>query len=97
MFSVPRPQFVEPQPDAFTHVEKLLDGDAVGVTAQSVRALATKPLSPTGQPRNDYLGFFEAGFFTGFGITLSVVLPLVGYGTYFLGRRGLEYALRMRA
>ncbi|KAH6987358.1 Aldehyde/histidinol dehydrogenase [Ilyonectria sp. MPI-CAGE-AT-0026] len=97
MFSVPRPQFIERQPDAFTHVEKLLDGDAVGVTAQSVRALATKPLSPTGQPRNDYLGFFEASFFTGFGITLSVVLPLVGYGTYFLGRRGLEYALRMRA
>lgn len=97
MFSAARPQFVEPQPDAFARVDSLLDGDVPGVTAQSVRALATKPLTPTGQPRNDYLGFFEASFFTGFGITLSIVLPLVGYGTYFLGRRGLEYAMRMRA
>ncbi|KAK7409682.1 hypothetical protein QQX98_008125 [Neonectria punicea] len=56
MFSVPRPQFVEPQGEGFARVEKLLDG---GVTAQSVRALATAPLKPTGQPRNDYMGFFE--------------------------------------
>ncbi|KAH6892057.1 Aldehyde/histidinol dehydrogenase [Thelonectria olida] len=94
MFSVARPQFVEAPPAALLQVEKLLDGEA---QAQSVRALATKPLKPTGQPKNDFPGFFEVGFMTGFGITLSMVLPLVGYGTYILGRRGLEYALKMRA
>lgn len=106
MFSLPRPQFVEPAPpeSPFRTVEEaiLVPSTTTGkkATAQGsslrLRALATRPLAPTGQKKNEMLGFFETGFFTGAGITLSVVLPVIGWGAWVVGRKGVEYAAGLR-
>jgi len=101
MFSFARPQFIEPPPEPFTKLQELVlpAGKQAGSRAQSstkLRALAVRPLGPTGQKKNDMLGFFEVGFFIGAGITLSAVLPVVGWGAWVLGRKGLEYAARFR-
>lgn len=106
MFSLPRPQFVEPAPPGspFRTVEDTLipstatsrKAVASGGSSGRLRALATRPLGPTGQKKNEMLGFFETGFFTGAGITLSVVLPVIGWGAYVVGRKGLEYAAGLR-
>jgi hypothetical protein len=95
MFSVARPQFTEPLPAPFRAAEELLAGTK-GVTAASVRALAVRPLKPTGQPSNERIGFFETGMFIGAGITLSVVLPILGYTTWILSRKGFEFISRIR-
>lgn len=103
MFSVPRPQFAEKPPPAFQRVEDLLSSGVAGtskgkskVTAAALREKAVKPLPPTGQSDNKAIGFFESGILTGAAIYLSVVLPAMGYTAYFLGRKGLDYAARMR-
>lgn len=99
MFTVARPQLVEPVRGELKDVEGLLDGgsgEKKGL-GDKLRGLATKELRAMAQPRNDFPGFFEVGFMTGLGVTASVVLPLIGYATYVLGRRGVEYALKMRA
>lgn len=106
MFSVPRPQFAEKPPPAFQKVEDLLSsgaGKGKGewkargkVTSSMLREKAVKPLPPTGQSENKAVGFFEVGLLTGAALYLSAVLPAVGYITYFLGRKGLEYAARTR-
>ncbi|CAM1508470.1 Fc.00g053180.m01.CDS01 [Cosmosporella sp. VM-42] len=96
MFSISRPQVIQALPGSVDKAEKLIGGEK-GVTAQSLRALAVKPLKPTGQPGNEFVGFFETGIFMGAGIVLTIVLPVVGFGTYFMGRRGLEYVTRLRA
>jgi len=98
MFSVARPQFVEPLPAELQPADHLLleDASPPGVSAASLRAAAVKPLKPTGQPKNEIMGFFETGILIGASITLSVVLPLLGYTTYTLGRKGLELAMRLR-
>lgn len=107
MFSVPRPQFAEKPPPAFQGIEDLLSGGAAGtgkgkgkgkgkVTAAALREKAVKPLPPTGQSDNKTIGFFESGILTGAAIYVSVVLPAMGYTAYFLGRKGVEYAARMR-
>ncbi|KAK3325681.1 Aldehyde/histidinol dehydrogenase [Apodospora peruviana] len=64
----------------------------VGVTHRdrdinTMRARATMPLKPTGQPRNGELGFFESGFLLGVGIA---VLPVLGLMSYIIGRRMLR-------
>ncbi|KAK8041325.1 hypothetical protein PG994_014332 [Apiospora phragmitis] len=66
------------------------------MTPSAIRALAVKPLKPTGQPKNDQLGFFEAGFLTMASITLFGILPIVGYTTWITSRKALELALRWR-
>lgn len=96
MFSVPRPQFVEKPPAVFQKVEELLSGSSMKVTTSTLREAAVQPLPPTKQSDNKAIGFFEQGFFTGATILLSVVLPAVGYSTYFLGRKGVEYTLKLR-
>lgn len=100
MFSVPRPQFVEKLPASFQKVEDLLsarDEKASGkVTTSTLRAVAVKPLPPTGQPDNKAVGFFEGGLLTGAGIYVSIIIPAMGYGTYVLGRKGFELAARSR-
>lgn len=102
MFSVPRPQIVEKLPAVFQKVEDLLftgDGKGKGkgkVATSTLRAVAVKPLPPTGQSDNKAVGFFEEGVLTGAGIYLSIILPAVGYGTYFLGRKGFEIAARFK-
>ena len=95
MFSVSRPQFVEARPEAFGRAEALLSG-AKEVSAASVRASAAKPLKPTGQPRNDLLGFFETGLLIGASITLSVILPIIGYTTWTLGRKSLDLVAKYK-
>jgi hypothetical protein len=95
MFSFSRPQYIEPLPESFQKAEQMLAGTK-GVSTSSIRALAVKPLKPTGQPKNEILGFFETGAILGASITLTVVLPLVGYTAWMLGRRGFEYAMRFR-
>ncbi|KAK6062339.1 putative aldehyde dehydrogenase [Seiridium cupressi] len=95
MFSVARPQFIEPPPETFAKAEELLSGSKK-VTTSTIRALAVKPLKPTGQPGNAQLGFFEAGFVTMASITFAGLLPVLGYGAWIAGRRGFESALRWR-
>ncbi|KAH8891372.1 ALDH-like protein [Thozetella sp. PMI_491] len=96
MFSVTRPQFIEPLPEALQKAEQLLSGTSKGMTSSSLRALAVKPLAPTGQPKNQQIGFFESGFFYGASISLPVILSLLGYTSYVLGRKGWELALKLR-
>lgn len=100
MFSVPRPQFVEQLPAGFQKVKGLLSGeggkDRGNTTTSSLRELATKPLPPTGQSDNTGIGFFESGIMVGAGIYLSLILPALGFTTYFLSRKGLEYASKFR-
>lgn len=96
MFSVARPQFVEKPPANFQKAEDLLSGSSKKVTMSTLREAAVKPLPPTKQSENKAIGFFEQGLFTGAGIILSVVIPVLGYSTYFLGRKGVEYTLKLR-
>ncbi|KAK7910841.1 hypothetical protein PG985_013322 [Apiospora marii] len=98
MFSVARPQYVEPPPEAFVKAAGLLAGDGSKnkITPSAVRALAIQPLRPTGQPKNEQLGFFEAGFLTMASITLFGILPIVGYTTWVTSRKAIELALRWR-
>ncbi|KAK9422114.1 putative Aldehyde dehydrogenase domain-containing protein [Seiridium unicorne] len=95
MFSVARPQFIEPPPETFAKAEELLLGSKK-ITTSTIRALAVKPLKPTGQPGNAQLGFFEAGFVTMASITFAGLLPVLGYGAWIAGRKGFESALRWR-
>ena len=95
MFSKARPQFVEESPAVFAKAEQLLEGSKKATT-HGIRNLAVAPLKPTGQPNKDVLGFFESGFFVGAGLTLFGILPLLGYTSYFLGRKGLQFALSVR-
>lgn len=98
MFSVPRPQFVEKPPAVFRKVEELLSGSSKStVTTSTLREAAIKPLPPTKQSNNTAVGFFEQGLLTGAGIILSIVLPAVGYSTYFLGRKGVEYTMKLNS
>ncbi|KAH9883343.1 Aldehyde/histidinol dehydrogenase [Xylariomycetidae sp. FL2044] len=95
MFSVGRPQYVEPPAGAFAEAEKLLEG-ARGVNASSIRKLAVQPLKPTGQGSNWGIGFFEQGILIGASIMLTVVIPLVGYTTWITGRKGFQLAMRWK-
>lgn len=103
MFSVARPQFAEKPPRVFREVEDLLSGGAgkgkardKSASPAALREKAVKPLPPTGQSENTSVGFFEVGLMTGAAIYMTAVLPAVAYTTYFLGKKGFEYASRMR-
>ncbi|KAJ0116118.1 ldehyde dehydrogenase [Diaporthe amygdali] len=98
MFSVARPQFVQKPPAALRKADELLSGgpNKGGVTASALREAATQPLAPVKQSSNKAIGFFEQGILTGAALYLSIILPAVGYSTYFLGRKGVEYALKFR-
>ncbi|KAI0471638.1 Aldehyde/histidinol dehydrogenase [Xylariaceae sp. FL0804] len=109
MFSALRPQYVEPPPAsaAFARAAHLLliegggeekkGAGAVGnKTTTAARALATAPLRPTGQPSNWGIGFFEQGILLGLGVALSVILPVAGYTTWLVGRKGWQLAARIR-
>ncbi|KAI0023546.1 Aldehyde/histidinol dehydrogenase [Xylariomycetidae sp. FL0641] len=95
MFSAARPQYVERPSNAFAHAEKLLEG-AKGVSTSSIRAMAVKPLKPTGQPSNWGIGFFEQGILIGLGLALTVVFPVIGYTTWITGRKGVQLAMKWR-
>ncbi|KAJ4388997.1 hypothetical protein N0V93_006459 [Gnomoniopsis smithogilvyi] len=100
MFSVPRPQYVEKTPLVFQKVEDLLSGGSgkttSKVTTSILREVATKQLPPTRQSENTGVGFFESGLLTGASIYLSMILPALGFTAYFLGKRGVEYASKLR-
>lgn len=101
MFSVPRPQFVEKVAGDFQKVEDILlsskkTSSSSNITTSKLRELATKPLPPTGQSDNKALGFFEHGLLMGGSIYASLILPALGFTTYFLGRKGLELAAKYR-
>jgi hypothetical protein len=55
-----------------------------------------KELKPTGQKKGHAVGFFEQGILIGLGITASVVLPIVGWGVWRLGREGWKLVGRWR-
>ncbi|KAH8664057.1 Aldehyde/histidinol dehydrogenase [Xylariales sp. PMI_506] len=95
MFSVERPQFIEAPAKHFAKAEELLAGSKTTSTS-AIRALAVRPLKPTGQPGNSELGFFEAGFVTMASITFFGLLPLIGYATWLTTKNGLEIVLRWR-
>ncbi|KAF3770720.1 hypothetical protein M406DRAFT_34412 [Cryphonectria parasitica EP155] len=103
MFSTLRPQFVEKPPPFFEKIDGMIFGGAGDgakkrgkTTTSAVMDMALKPLRPTGQPDNKAVGFFEVGFLTGAGIYLSMILPVLGYSTYYLSRKGLAYVMRSR-
>lgn len=92
---MPRPQYVESPQNTFKKAEELLAGSKV-VSTSGLRSIAVKPLKPTGQPKNEIVGFFESGFLVGASIALTVVLPVLGWASYVVGRKGLDYASRLR-
>lgn len=104
MFTLPRPQFVPPatsSQDKLTHaVDELLhlgDKPSKKVSPKSVRALATRPLKPTGQPKTlEGIDHFLSGLLVGGGILLAVVVPAVGWTSYVLGKRVWGYLGRFR-
>jgi hypothetical protein len=55
-----------------------------------------KDLKPTGQKKGHAVGFFEQGIFIGLGLTASIVLPVVGWGVWRLGKEGWKLAGRWR-
>jgi hypothetical protein len=100
MFSSPRPQYVTPPSAELTKA-----GDALGQFTTStsqqqymreLRKVALDALPPTGQPKGHAIGFFDQGILIGAGIFLTVVLPSVGYGAWFLGRMGWRTAFSSR-
>ncbi|KAG6357138.1 hypothetical protein INS49_015015 [Diaporthe citri] len=98
MFSAARPQFVRKPAAALHKADELLSGgpNRGGVTAAALREAATRPLAPVKQSSNKAVGFFEQGILTGAALYLSIILPVVGYSTYFLGGKGVEFALKLR-
>lgn len=98
MFSVARPQFVQKPAAALHKADELLSGGPTkgGLTAAALREAATMPLAPVKQSSNKGIGFFEQGILTGAALYLSIILPVVGYSTYILGRKGVEVALKLR-
>lgn len=98
MFSLARPQFVAPPapagPLGQVQALLLLGGDGAADAGAKLRARATAPLKPTRQPDNARLDFFASGVLTSLAITLSALLPLLGYTTWVVGRKGLEMAMR---
>ncbi|KAK3378388.1 Aldehyde/histidinol dehydrogenase [Podospora didyma] len=87
MFSVPRPQLIDPVPEPLERLPK---------SAIRVRALGTLPLRTTEQPGREMGDFFLSGLFLGAGFALTVVLPVVGWTSYVLGSKGLRFVMRMR-
>lgn len=60
---------------------------AIRKRSKNLRALATRPLRPVVRPDNQDVGFFEAGFLLAAGLA---VLPVLGWGSFVLGRRLLS-------
>jgi hypothetical protein len=73
MFSTPRPQFITAPPSLPSSIE--------------MKKLATKGLRPTGQRPGHAIGFFEQGILIGLGSAAVIVLPVVGWGVYWVGRK----------
>jgi hypothetical protein len=98
MFSVSRPQIVEGPIGIYAQAQQMLQSgkNNMAASVSSLHALATKPLKPTGQPKNENLGFFETGFLSAFGITLTIILPVLGYTTWVGTRNILELTSRLR-
>ncbi|KAK4444446.1 Aldehyde/histidinol dehydrogenase [Podospora aff. communis PSN243] len=97
MFSLPRPQyFVSPAPtDVVRVAEDLLGGK--GAASQKLRALATRPLKPTGQPKTlETLDFFASGLFLSGGLFLALVLPTIGSASYVLAKGASGYFGRLK-
>ena len=104
MFTLPRPQFVPPatsSQDKVSHaVNELLhpaDKTSKKVSPKSTRALATRPLKPTGQPKSlEGTDHFLSGLLVGGGILLAVVVPAVGWTSYVLGKGAWGYLGKWR-
>ncbi|KAK4219448.1 Aldehyde/histidinol dehydrogenase [Rhypophila decipiens] len=73
--------FLERAQDLMTNGEERLRN------RQSLVSQATKPLKPVVRPNNEDVGFFEAGFLLAAGL---VVLPVLGWGSFAMGRRLLS-------
>ena len=61
-----------------------------------MRKLSMKPLKSTGQGKGEAIGFFEQGIITGGVILFGVVVPVMGYASWVLGRKGWELARRWK-
>lgn len=87
MFSKARPQYITPPT-----IETLQD--ITTVSSRQLKAVATAPLKPISQGRGFAIGYFEQGLISGASIVISIVLPAVGYGTYLVGRKVFQHAVR---
>lgn len=98
MFSALRPQFIRPSASV---AEKKVAGLIV-VGKQEVDALqlkklrdeATTPLKKINQGPGHAIGFFEQGMLAGAAVWLFAIIPVVGYGSFVLGRRGWQMAMK---
>ncbi|KAI9713025.1 MAG: hypothetical protein M1820_001010 [Bogoriella megaspora] len=98
MFTQSRPQYAQSLPVDVQLAASSLD---VGIKSSSdqnkaklkalkpeqLRKLATVALPPTGQGKGFSIGFFEQGILIGLGGAAAVVLPVIGYATWFAGSR----------
>ncbi|KAK6071027.1 putative aldehyde dehydrogenase [Seiridium cupressi] len=95
MFSVSRPLFIEAPTEAFANAEELL-ADSNKTSASSLRRLAVKPLKPIGQPGNSHLSYFDTGFVIMASITFFGFLPVLGYSSWIIARKGHDIFLRWK-
>lgn len=82
MFSANRPQYIESPTEELLVIDKLLRGEAQGVSSKKLHESAVRPLPNTGQPLGHAVGFFEQGIFLGAGILFLIVVPAVGFGSW---------------
>lgn len=69
-------------------ISKLLE-DPNRATVEQIRSRPISALKTQKQAAGHAIGFFEQGIMIGMGmVALSVVLPVVGFGTYFIRRKG---------
>lgn len=94
MFSKPRPQFIS-LPEKSTKLFGSLQNIRTA-SSKELKAAALVPLKPMGQGKGFAIGYFEQGILSGATVFLSIILPAVGYGTYFVGRKCFEYAVKGR-
>lgn len=94
VFSVPRLQCIQsPKCESLSMVSKLLENSEAAAIEHN-RGQPMKALKSSKQPAGHAIGFFEQGILIGTGITLSIVIPIFAYGSYFIGQKCLQFVKR---
>jgi hypothetical protein len=95
MFTKARPQFVLPEADSGFPISQLFlstEGKEKDSNAsrKTIRGMALAPLKPTGQGKGEAIGFFEQGLLLGGTLLLTTVIPMITYGAWIVGKKGLQ-------